>query len=112
MKKKYIVMFLLLMQFSLATAGCGMIDIQIPEEGIELELGSEFPEDMSEYITAEEYDNLSIRAEEVDTTAVGVYMAPVYYKEKEIGTLQVSVVDTTAPEAEIKQPNPIWKKRT
>lgn len=103
MKKKYIIMFLLLMQFSLAIAGCGRIDIQIPEEGIELELGSEFSEDISEYITAEEYDNLSIRTEEVDTTAVGVYMAPVYYKEKEIGTLQVSVVDTTAPEAEIKQ---------
>ena len=83
MKKKYIVMFLLLMQFSLATAGCGRIDIQIPEEGTELELGSEFPEDMSEYIIAEEYDNLSIRTEEVDTTAVGVYRAPVHYREKE-----------------------------
>lgn len=103
MKKRNVIKFLLVMQLSMVLTGCGKIDIQIPEEGITVELGSELPEEISEYVTAEKYENISINTEEVDTSVVGTYSVSVYYKKKEAGTLTVAVVDTTAPEAKVEE---------
>lgn len=103
MKKQSIVKWLMVMHMSLALTGCGKVDIQIPEDGITLELGSELSEDVSEYVTAKEYEDLSIRTEKVDIFTVGTYTASVYYKDKEAGTFPVSVVDTTAPEAILEE---------
>ena len=97
MKKQRVVKWLMVMHMSLALTGCGKMDIQIPEEGVTVELGSELSEDVSDYVTAEEYEDLSLHAETVDTFIVGSYTASVYYKDKEAGTFQVLVVDTTAP---------------
>lgn len=101
MKKRNVMKFLLIMQLSMVLTGCGKIDIQIPEEGITVELGSDLPVEISDYVTADEYENISINTDKVDTSAVGFYSVPVYYKHKEAGVLQVAVVDTTAPEAKV-----------
>ena len=103
MKKQRVVKWLMVMHMSLALPGCGKMDIQIPEEGVTVELGSELSEDVSDYVTAEEYEDLSLHAETVDTFIVGSYTASVYYKDKEAGTFQVLVVDTTAPEAAVQE---------
>ncbi len=103
MKKQRIVKWLMVMHMSLALAGCGKMDIQIPEEGVMVELGSELSEDVSDYVTAEEYEDLSLHTETVDTFTVGSYTVSVYYKDKETGTFQLLVVDTTAPEATVQE---------
>lgn len=103
MKKQRIVKWLMVMHMSLALAGCGKMDIQIPEEGVMVELGSELSEDASDYVTAEEYEDLSLHTETVDTFTVGSYTVSVYYKDKETGTFQLLVVDTTAPEATVQE---------
>lgn len=103
MKKRSIVKWLMVMHMSLALTGCGRMDIEIPEDGITVELGSELSEDVSEYVTAKEYEDLSIHTETIDTFTVGTYTASVYYKDKEAGTFPVSVVDTTAPEAAMEE---------
>lgn len=103
MKKGSIAKALMVMQLSVMLTGCGKIDIQIPEDGITVELGTELSVDASEYVTAEEYEDISIYTEEVDTYTVGTYTAPVYYKDKEAGVLLVEVADTTAPEAGLEE---------
>ena len=103
MKKQRVVKWLMVMHMSLALPGCGKMDIQIPEEGVMVELGSELSEDVSDYVKAEEYEDLSLHTETVDTFTVGSYTVSVYYKDKETGTFQLLVVDTTAPEATVQE---------
>lgn len=103
MKKQRIVKWLMVMYMSLVLTGCGKMDIQILKEEITVELGSKLSENVSDYVTAEEYGDLSLHIETVDTFTVGSYTASVYYKDKEAGTFQVLVVDTTAPEATVQE---------
>lgn len=103
MRRMKMMNLLTVIQLSVLLTGCGTMDIQIPEEGITVELGSELPVDAAAYVAAEAYEDISIHTGEVDTGAVGTYSVPVFYKEKEAGNVTVNVVDTTAPEAKISE---------
>ena len=103
MRKKNIIKWWVAAQLFVLLSGCGTVDVQIPEDGITVELGEELSEDISDYVEAEDYTELSIDTDSVDLSAVGTYTATVYYKTRDIGTLQIAVVDTTAPETKLME---------
>lgn len=88
---------------ALLLSGCGTVDIQIPENGIQVELGTELPTDPSDYVTAKKYAEISVDLSEIDVQTVGSYTATILYKNKAAGAVAVSIVDTTAPEAVIPE---------
>ena len=100
MKKKMLLLFLL----PLVLTGCE----KKPEvvENYEIEAGNELNKDVSTYATFDENADSSkyeVNFDGVDTTKIGTYEAKVINTEKgKEYPFQITVVDTTYPEADLK----------
>lgn len=103
MMKRQMKALLMAVPFSLLLSGCQSAGLQIPENGITIELGAELPSSAADYVTANEYGDITIGTQEINTQAVGTYTATVFYKGKEAGAVPVTVTDTTAPLATIPE---------
>ena len=103
MMKRQMKALLMALPFSLLLSGCQSAGLQIPENGITMELGAELPSSAADYVVAEEYGDITIDTQEINTQAVGTYIAIVLYKGKEVGTVPITVTDTTAPSATIPE---------
>ena len=74
--------------FSLLLSGCQSAGLQIPENGITMELGAELPSSAADYVVAEEYGDITIDTQEINTQAVGTYIAIVLYKGRRLALFQ------------------------
>ena len=100
MKKKTLLLFLL----PLVLTGCEKKPDIV--ENYEIEAGNELSSDISTYVTFDENTDASkyeVNFDGVDTTKIGTYEAKVINTEKEKEyPFQITVVDTTYPEADLK----------
>ena len=100
-KKSMVALLTATMVIGMTGAGCGDKQLALATDKVSVELGSEFNTDVSVYVT-----DAGIAAETtidfgaVDVSKLGSYMAVVTYKDQ-TASLEVDVVDTTAPEAEV-----------
>lgn len=101
MRKCGLMNVLTVIQLSVFFTGCGAIELQLPEEEMTVELGEELPTDAAAYVTAESYEDITVCTDEVDTQTVGTYPVTVFYKDRDAGSVTVTVADTTAPEASV-----------
>lgn len=100
MKKKVLRSLLILMGVSVL-GGCSQLKIQIPDEGVTVELGEELPVEKAYYVITEDkyYSDIRIDLSDVDVNKAGQYEAKVLYKEMEKATVPITITDTTAPKA-------------
>ena len=100
MKKKTLLLFLL----PLVLTGCEKKPDIV--ENYEIEAGNELSSDISTYATFDENTDASkyeVNFDGVDTTKIGTYEAKVINTEKgKEYPFQITVVDTTYPEADLK----------
>lgn len=100
MKKKTLLLFLL----PLVLTGCEKKPDIV--ENYEIEAGNELSSDISTYVTFDENTDASkyeVNFDGVDTTKIGTYEAKVINTEKAKELpFQITVVDTTYPEADLK----------
>lgn len=78
---------------------CGKADIQLNNETVTVELGTEISSNVEDYITTDDEDaleDITLDVSGVNTDAVGEYTATVTYG-KDVYNVTVNVVDTTAP---------------
>ena len=102
MKKKSIVALLTAtMVIGMTGAGCGDKQLALATDKVSVELGSELNTDVAAYISdADIAAETAIDFGAVDVSKLGSYMAVVTYKDQ-TASLEVDVVDTTAPKAEV-----------
>ena len=102
MKKKSVVALLTAtMVIGMTGAGCGDKQLALATDKVSVELGSELNTDVAAYISdADIAAETAIDFGAVDVSKLGSYMAVVTYKDQ-TASLEVDVVDTTAPEAEV-----------
>ena len=102
MKKKSVVALLTAtMVIGMTGAGCGDKQLALATDKVSVELGSELNTDVAAYISdADIAAETTIDFGAVDVSKLGSYMAVVTYKDQ-TASLEVDVVDTTAPEAEV-----------
>ena len=102
MKKKSVVALLTAtMVIGMTGAGCGDKQLALATDKVSVELGSELNTDVAAYISdADIAAETTIDFGAVDVSMLGSYMAVVTYKDQ-TASLEVDVVDTTAPEAEV-----------
>ena len=110
MKKKTLLLFLL----PLVLTGCEKKPDIV--ENYEIEAGNELSSDISTYVTFDENTDASkyeVNFDGVDTTKIGTYEAKVINTEKRKEyPFQITVVDTTYPEADLKDSYTITQPRT
>lgn len=94
---------LAVLPMALLLTGCTGAGIELPENGITLELGAELPTSADDYLTAKTYEDIFIDTSAVNMQQVGTYTISVFYKDKKAGTISVTVTDTTAPEAVVPE---------
>ena len=102
MKKKSVVALLTAtMVIGMTGAGCGDKQLALATDKVSVELGSELNTDVAAYISdADIAAETTIDFGAVDVSKLGSYMVVVTYKDQ-TASLEVDVVDTTAPEAEV-----------
>ena len=102
MKKKSVVVLLTVtMVTEMTAAGCGDKQLALATDRVSVELGSELNTDVAAYISdADIVAETTIDFGAVDVSKLGSYMAVVTYKDQ-TASIEVDVVDTTAPEAEV-----------
>ena len=102
MKKKSVVALLTAtMVIGMTGAGCGDKQLALATDKVSVELGSELNTDVAAYISdADIAAETTIDFGAVDVSKLGSYMAVVTYKDQ-TASIEVDVVDTTAPEAEV-----------
>ena len=102
MKKKSVVVLLTAtMVIEMTAVGCGDKQLALATDKVSVELGSELNTDVAAYISdADIAAETAIDFGAVDVSMLGSYMAVVTYKDQ-TASLEVDVVDTTAPEAEV-----------
>ena len=102
MKKKSVVALLTAtMVIGMTGAGCGDKQLALATDKVSVELGSELNTDVAAYISdADIAAETAIDFGAVDVSKLGSYMAVVTYKDQ-TASLEVDVVDTTAPKAEV-----------
>ena len=102
MKKKSVVVLLTAtMVIGMTGAGCGDKQLALATDRVSVELGSELNTDVAAYISdADIVAETTIDFGAVDVSKLGSYMAVVTYKDQ-TASIEVDVVDTTAPEAEV-----------
>ena len=102
MKKKSVVALLTAtMVIGMTGAGCGDKQLALATDKVSVELGSELNTDVAAYISdADIAAETAIDFGAVDVSKLGTYTAVVTYKDQ-TASLEVDVVDTTAPEAEV-----------
>ena len=102
MKKKSVVVLLTAtMVIEMTAVGCGDKQLALATDKVSVELGSELNTDVAAYISdADIAAETAIDFGAVDVSKLGSYMAVVTYKDQ-TASLEVDVVDTTAPEAEV-----------
>ena len=100
-KKSMVALLTATMVIGMAGAGCGDKQLALATDKVSVELGSELNTDVSAYVTdADMAAETVIDFGAVDVNKLGSYMAVVTYKDQ-TAYLEVDVVDTTAPEAEV-----------
>ncbi|MDU6920874.1 MAG: DUF5011 domain-containing protein [Roseburia hominis] len=100
-KKSMVALLTATMVIGMAGAGCGDKQLALATDKVSVELGAELNTDVSAYVTdADMAAETVIDFGAVDVSKLGSYMAVVTYKDQ-TASLQVDVVDTTAPEAEV-----------
>ena len=100
-KKSMVALLTATMVIGMTGAGCGDKQLALATDKVSVELGSEFNTDVSVYVTdADIAAETTIDFGAVDVSKLGSYMAVVTYKDQ-TASLEVDVVDTTAPEAEV-----------
>lgn len=100
MKNLKIKMLLSTITVAAMLTACGKADIQLNNETVTVELGTELSGEITDYITIDdeaELENVTLDVSGVNTGAVGSYTASVTYDD-EIFNINVNVVDTTAPD--------------
>ena len=102
MKKKSVVALLTAtMVIGMTGAGCGDKQLALATDKVSVELGSELNTDVAAYISdADIAAETTIDFGAVDVSKLGSYMAVVTYKDQ-TASIEVDVVDTTAPKAEV-----------
>ena len=102
MKKKSVVVLLTVtMVTEMTAAGCGDKQLALATDRVSVELGYELNTDVAAYVAdADIAVETTIDFGAVDVSKLGTYMAVVTYKDQ-TASLEVDVVDTTAPEAEV-----------
>ena len=101
MKKKSVVVLLTVtMVIEMTAAGCGDKQLALATDRVSVELGYELNTDVAAYVAdADIAVETTIDFGAVDISKLGTYTAVVTYKDQ-TESLEVDVVDTTAPEAE------------
>ena len=100
-KKSMVALLTATMVIGIAGAGCGDKQLALATDKVSVELGFELNTDVSAYVTdADMAAETVIDFGAVDVNKLGSYMAVVTYKDQ-TASLEVDVVDTTAPEAEV-----------
>ena len=102
MKKKSVVVLLTVtMVIEMTAAGCGDKQLALATDRVSVELGYELNTDVAAYVAdADIAVETTIDFGAVDVSKLGTYTAVVTYKDQR-ASLEVDVVDTTAPEAEV-----------
>lgn len=102
MKKKSVVVLLTVtMVTEMTAAGCGDKQLALATDRVSVELGYELNTDVAAYVAdADIAVETTIDFGAVDVSKLGTYTAVVTYKDQ-TASLEVDVVDTTAPEAEV-----------
>lgn len=102
MKKKSVVALLTVtMVIEMTAAGCGDKQLALATDKVSVELGYELNTDVAAYVAdADIAAETTIDFGAVDVSKLGTYTAVVTYKDQ-TASLEVDVVDTTAPEAEV-----------
>ena len=102
MKKKSVVVLLTVTMVTEMTAvGCGDKQLALATDRVSVELGYELNTDVAAYVAdADIAVETTIDFGAVDVSKLGTYTAVVTYKDQ-TASLEVDVVDTTAPEAEV-----------
>ena len=102
MKKKSVVVLLTVtMVIEMTAAGCGDKQLALATDRVSVELGYELNTDVAAYVAdADIAVETTIDFGAVDISKLGTYTAVVTYKDQ-TESLEVDVVDTTAPEAEV-----------
>ena len=102
MKKKSVVLLLTVtMVIEMTAAGCGDKQLALATDRVSVELGYELNTDVAAYVAdADIAVETTIDFGAVDVSKLGTYTAVVTYKDQR-ASLEVDVVDTTAPEAEV-----------
>lgn len=102
MKKKSVVVLLTVtMVIEMTAAGCGDKQLALATDRVSVELGYELNTDVAAYVAdADIAVETTIDFGAVDVSKLGTYTAVVTYKDQ-TASLEVDVVDTTAPEAEV-----------
>lgn len=103
MNRNLFITLLAVLPMALLLTGCTGTGIELPENGITLELGAELSTSAEDYLTAKTYEDIFIDTSAVNMQQVGTYTISVFYKDKEVGTISVTVTDTTAPEAVVPE---------
>ena len=89
------------MVIGMTGAGCGDKQLALATDKVSVELGSELNTDVAAYISdADIAAETTIDFGAVDVSKLGSYMAVVTYKDQ-TASIEVDVVDTTAPKAEV-----------
>ena len=102
MKKKSVVVLLTVtMVIEMTAVGCGDKQLALATDRVSVELGYELNTDVAAYVAdADIAVETTIDFGAVDVSKLGTYTAVVTYKDQ-TASLEVDVVDTTAPEAEV-----------
>ena len=102
MKKKSVVVLLTVtMVIEMTATGCGDKQLALATDRVSVELGYELNTDVAAYVAdADIAVETTIDFGAVDVSKLGTYTAVVTYKDQ-TASLEVDVVDTTAPEAEV-----------
>lgn len=103
MKKKSVVVVVLTvtMVIEMTAVGCGDKQLALATDRVSVELGYELNTDVAAYVAdADIAVETTIDFGAVDVSKLGTYTAVVTYKDQ-TASLEVDVVDTTAPEAEV-----------
>ena len=102
MKKKSVVVLLTVtMVTEMTAAGCGDKQLALATDRVSVELGYELNTDVAAYVAdADIAVETTIDFGAVDVSKLGTYTAVVTYKDQ-TASLEVDVVDTPAPEAEV-----------
>lgn len=102
MKKKSVVALLTVtMVMEMTAAGCGDKQLALATDKVSVELGDELNTDVAAYVADTDIAvETTIDFGVVDVSKLGTYTVVVTYKDQ-TASLEVDVVDTTAPEAEV-----------
>lgn len=100
-KKSLVVLLTVTMVIGMTAVGCGDKQLALATDRVSVELGYELNTDVAAYVAdADIAVETTIDFGAVDVSKLGTYTAVVTYKDQ-TSSLEVDVVDTTAPEAEV-----------